>query len=154
MKLKLLFVLVLCFSFVALGGPTAALAAPTNDNFASATIINPSALPFSDSVVIDSATLESGEPSGCYLTGKSVWYSITPTASGLLRADISTSTFFDRFLWVYRQDGSGFGGLTTIACASPYYNGQSTVTFSVQAGKTYYLQAGGVFSYSSGTLNL
>jgi PKD repeat protein len=132
---------------------TASAAPPTNDDFASATLIAPSALPFSDSVVIDDATLESGEP-GCYLTGKSVWYSITPTASGVLRADIGSSTFFDRFVWVYRQDGSGFGGLTTIACASPYYNGQSAATFTVEAGKTYYLQAGGVFSYSTGTLNL
>src|SRR2546421_4956884 len=134
----------------ALGGlPAAAQAAPpSNDDFATATAIDASTLPYSDSVAIDDATLESGEPSGCYVAGKSIWYSITPTSSGTLQADISGSSFSDRIVYVYRQDGSGFGGLSTVACASPYYNGQSSATFQVQAGKTYYLQAGGFFSYS------
>jgi len=133
---------------------TASAAAPANDGFANATVIEPSSLPFGDSVSIDEATLEGGEPSGCYLVGKSVWYSITPTSSGVLRADIANSSFIDRILYVYRQDGSGFGGLSTVACASPYYNGQSAVTFNVEAGKTYFLQAGGFSPFSSGTLNL
>src|SRR5262249_50304034 len=64
------------------------------------------------------------------------------------------STFSDRFVWVYRQNGSGPGGLTTVACAGAYFNGQSSATFSVQAGTTYYIQAGGVFSWSTGTLDL
>jgi PKD repeat protein len=131
---------------------TANAATPANDDFANAQVIT--SLPFSDSVAIDDATLEGGEPSGCYFAGKSVWYSITPSSNGVLRADISTSSFFDRILYVYRQDGSGFGGLSTIACASPYYNGQSSATFSVEAGKTYYLQVGSFYSFSTGTLNL
>lgn len=143
-------------AILALGGlPAAAQAAPpSNDGFATATAIDPSTLPYNDSVVIDDATVEGGEPSGCYVAGKSIWYSITPTSSGTLRADISGSSFFDRIVYVYRQDGSGFGGLSTLACASPYYNGESSATFKVQAGKTYYLQAGGFFSYSTGTLTL
>jgi len=44
---------------------------------------------------------------------------------------------------VYQQNGSGFGGLSTIACASPYYNGLSSATFHVQAGTTYYIQVWG-----------
>ena len=139
----------------AIAFPALARAAlPANDDFANATVIDEASLPFSDSVAIDDATLESGEPSGCYFAGKSIWYSITPSSRGVLRADIGSSSFFDRVLYVYREDNSGFGGLSTIACASPYYNGQSSATFSVEAGKTYYLQVGGFYSSSIGTLSL
>jgi PKD domain len=131
---------------------TAGAAVPANDEFANAAIIDPPSLPFTDTVTIDDATLEVGEPSGCSAVGKSIWYSITPTSSGVIRADVGNSSFYDRVLYVYRQDGSGLGGLTAIGCASPYYNGQSAVTFNAQAGTTYYLQAGGFFSWSSGTL--
>jgi PKD domain len=129
-------------------------APPPNDDFANAIAIDQPSLPFSDSVTIDEATVEAGEPSGCASVGKSVWYSITATSSGVIRADVGNSSFYDRILYVYRQDGSGLGGLTAIGCASPYYNGQSAVTFNVQAGTTYYLQAGGFFPWSSGTLAL
>jgi PKD repeat protein len=135
-------------------GAITAVAAPANDNFATATVISPGSLPFSDSVSIDAATLEPGEPSGCYQIGKSIWYAITPTANGVLRADIGSSTFFDRILYVYRQNGTGFSGLSTVACAGPYYNGLSGATFTVVAGSTYYLQAGGFYPTSTGTLNL
>ncbi len=135
--------------------PGAARAAPpANDNFSSARVIDPNGLPFSESVPIDEATLEPGEPSGCYLAGKSTWYSFTPTSSGVLRADIGGSTFFDRILYVYREDGSGLSGLSTVACASPYYNGLSAAKFGVEAGKTYYLQVGGFYASSTGTLKL
>jgi PKD repeat protein len=129
-------------------------APPANDNFASATVIDPPSLPFSDSLPVDEATLEAGEPQGCYIAGKSVWYRITPASNGVLRADIGNSSFIDRILYVYRQDGSGFGGLSSVGCASPYYNGRSAVDFDVEAGKTYYLQAGGFSSSSTGTLSL
>jgi PKD domain-containing protein len=135
-------------------GAITAAAALANDDLANATVIDPTTLPFNDSVTIDTATLESAEPAGCYQVGKSIWYRITPTANTVLRADISSSSFFDRVVYVYQQTGSGFGGLSTVACASPYYNGQSSATFTVAAGKTYYLQAGGFFSYSTGTLSL
>ena len=133
---------------------TASAAPPANDDFANATLVDPSALPFSDSVTIDEATLEPGEPSGCYSAGKSVWYSITPTSNGVIRGDVGNSSFIDRFLYVYRQDGAGLGGLTTIGCASPLYNGQSAVTFNVEAGRTYLMQAGGFYPWSTGTLSL
>ena len=147
-------VAVLALGLFALAPGTASAAVPANDNFSTATMIDPSSLPFSDAVTIDDATLEGGEPSGCYVAGKSIWYSITPTADGTLRADIGSSSFSDRILYVYQQNGSGFGGLSTIACASPYYNGLSSATFHVQAGTTYYIQVGGFYSWSSGTLNL
>ena len=132
---------------------TAAASPPANDDFANAVAVDPSSLPFNDSVVIDEATLEGGEPTACYSASRTVWYSITPTANGVIRADIGGSSFYDRALYAYRQDGAGFGGLSTVACASPYYNGLSSVSFNVQAGKTYYLQAGSVF-FSTGSLSL
>jgi PKD domain-containing protein len=133
---------------------TAAAAPPANDDFVNAVALDPSALPFSDSVTIDEATFEAGEPAGCYTASKSVWYSITPTSDGVLRADVGNSSFIDRFVYVYRQNGSGFGGLSTVGCASPYTNGQSSVAVNVQAGTTYYIQAGGLFPFSGGTLAL
>ena len=147
-------VAVLLLGLFALAPGTARAAVPANDDFANATIVDQSSLPFNDSVDITDATLESGEPTGCYFGGKSIWYSITPTSDAVLRADIGGSSFFDRILYVYRADGAGFGGLSTIACASPYYNGASAATFNVQAGKTYYIQVGGFLSYSAGTLAL
>src|SRR4029077_1967098 len=130
-------------ALAALLSPGVALAAASvNDNFAGATLIDPSSLPFTYSVTIDEDTLEAGEPS-CYQIGKSVWYSVTPTSSGVLKADVSNSSFFDRVLYVYRQNGSGFSGLATVGCASPYFNGLSSVTFNASAGVTYYLQGGG-----------
>src|SRR5207244_12317908 len=77
-----------------------------------------------------------------------------PDADGALGGDIGRSSFSDPILYVYQQNGSGFGGLSTLACASPYYNGLSSATFHVQAGTTYYIQVGGFYSWSSGTLNL
>ena len=67
MKLKLLFAIGLLA--LALGVPSSALAAPpANDAFANATVIDPSALPFSDVVDNPSATTEPGEPSGNCIT--------------------------------------------------------------------------------------
>lgn len=137
---------------------TAVAAPPGNDDLANATAIAPASLPYSDAATIDEATLESGEPNGppstCYYLGKSAWYTFTPSTDGTIRADVGSSTFFDRILYVYRQDGSGLGGLTNIGCASPFFNGASTLTFDVQSGDTYYFQVGSYYSWTGGTLNL
>ena len=64
---------------LAIALPGAAVAAPpANDDFANATVIDPSALPFSDSVSIVDATYEAGESSNCSVSN-TVWYSFTPT---------------------------------------------------------------------------
>ena len=49
---------------------------------------------------------------------------------------------------MYRQDGSGLGGLTTVACASPFYNGQSSTTFTVQARSGANRTTSFVFNYT------
>src|SRR5689334_3391803 len=78
---------------------TAAAAPPANDDLTNAAVIDAAALPFNDSVTIDEATLEPGEPAGCYQAGKSIWYRITPTSNGVIRADVGSSSLIDRVLY-------------------------------------------------------
>jgi PKD repeat protein len=135
---------------------TAGAAPPSNDAFANANVIDPSALPFGDSVAIDEATTESGESLGSCTFGsgnaQTVWYSITPTSSGVLRVSDSAS-FYYQFIAVYPQNGSGLSGLgPDIGCASWAFGSNST-TVNVTAGQTYYIQAGSNFA-SSGTISV
>ncbi len=120
---------------------------PSNDNFSSAKAI--SLLPFSDSLDNTEATIETGEPQNCYSSPKTVWYSFTPMANALVRADMAGSGFGDTILNIYQAVGSGIGNLSFLQCAS-YAN---SVTLSVQAGMTYYFQAGSIDS-GGGSLNL
>lgn len=138
---------VLALVSVMLIPPQLALAAaPLNDNLASATSI--SSLPFNDVVDNTEATTEPGEPQFCLFSPKTLWYSFTPTADAVLRADLAGSSFADSVITVYQSSGPGFGGLSALRCAS--FGG--SVTFSAQAGTTYLLQAGSGFG--GGTLHL
>jgi PKD repeat protein len=120
------------------------LGATANDNFADALVI--SALPFSSFVDVTDATSESGEPQPCGYVPRTVWYTITPATSGSLTANLAGPT--DATLGVYLATGSGLLGLTPLNCVA--YGG--SVTFSVQAGSTYYFQAG--LFYGTGSLHL
>jgi hypothetical protein len=145
---KLFLPLIAALAVAAVAFPATALGAPpSNDDLGNATQI--SSLPFSDSVTIDEATTEAGEPQYCAYDPQTVWYAITPVADGTLRADPAGTNFFDSGINVYRQDGSGLGGLSFVGC-SAYGN---PVTFDVQAAKTYYIQAGKI-NGGSGTLQL
>src|SRR6187200_634094 len=74
---------------------TATAAPPGNDDFANATAINPSSMPYSDSVTIDEATTEPLEPGQCYYgNAQTVWYSITASQSGLYRLSRSASFYY------------------------------------------------------------
>jgi hypothetical protein len=132
---------------------TVMAAVPGNDTFANATVIDPSGLPYSDTASITEATTE-GEtvPCGSFNSvAQSVWWAITPTTSGTLRVTDSAS-FYYQVLVMYRQDGSGLAGLVSIACSTWYY-GQSGLSATVEAGKTYYLMAGSTFA-DSGSVNV
>ena len=59
------------------------------------------------------------------------------------------SEFSDTVLVVYSASGPGFGGLSFVGCAT--FSG--AVTWTAQAGTTYYLQAGDFFS-GGGSLHL
>src|SRR6266567_8035156 len=122
---------------------TAQLVAPSNDNFANATVI--AAVPFSDSVDITDATMATGEQApSCALgssSGKTVWYTFTPVATGLLSITINAP-----FSTVVAVDTSvSPGGLGEVICRSPF-GGSST--FQAQAGTTYHFQLDGMFGGS------
>lgn len=120
---------------------------PPNDNFANATVIG--SLPFSGSVDNTQATIEAGEPQFCNFSQQTVWYSFTPGANALVIADMAGSSFGDTNLKVYQAGVSGIGDLSFLGCSS--FGG--SVSFRVQAGVTYYLQAGDVFN-GGGTLRV
>src|SRR5262245_51716965 len=134
--------------------PTVAAAAPpANDGFAQATSIAPGAPPFSAQADITEATTEPGEPSfSCTPFSRTVWYSITPSHDGVLRVDVSASSFFDTAINVYEQTGTGFGGLVGRGCGAGT-NNTRMITFDAQAGRVYYVQAGSQFG-SGGVLRL
>jgi PKD repeat protein len=128
---RLLIMAVIAAALLCLGAAPA-LAAPANDDFAAAT---PAIAPFSDTVDMTDATTEVGEPQFCGYAEKSVWYAVTPMADAILSAD-TTGSGTPSQLNVYRQDGTGLGGLSFLSCASYY----EPAVFHVQAGTTYYLQ--------------
>ena len=113
--------------------------APPNDDFAEATIV-PS-IPYVNTVDTTAAATQAGEPLpscsfGSLPTG-SVWYRYTPTASGSVSARAIGG--FSTVLAAYT--GSGLGGLSQVGCR----NFQGLLTIHVDAGSTYYFQAGGMF---------
>jgi hypothetical protein len=138
LMLRLVVAATIGLALVAVVAPTA-LAQPANDNFADASVI-PS-LPFNASVDITQATLEEpDEPRPCGVQ-ESVWYAIIPAADAVLQLDTSGSSFSDTVLVIYRQDGSGFGGLSLRDCNTF----ASRLTLGVEAGQTYYIQGGSIF---------
>jgi PKD repeat protein len=120
------------------GSPSAAAAPPANDDFAGAVIVD--SLPFAASVDSTEATTEPGEPS-CIgpPDTNTVWYQITPAASGVLRATVS-GAFFAPLISAFRVDGPGVGGLYFQACR--FYG---PVDLDVEQGMTYALKVGGLF---------
>jgi PKD repeat protein len=141
--------LILAVAGLGLSCPGTALAdVPSNDDFANATVI--SSLPFSDVADITTATTEVGEPTGgCGLVPKqTVWYTITPASNMAVQIDTTGSDFFDSLFFLYQQEGTGLGGLVSSTCP-----GQSG-TFHLQAGTTYYVQAGSAGFSAGGTLHL
>jgi PKD repeat protein len=120
---------------------------PANDNFSAATEI--STMTFSESVDVSAATTETGEPlSNCfYSVQDTVWYKFIAPGNGSVYASLSGTWWGETPLNVYRADGEGFGGLSpSLGCST-----QGGFNVSVEAGKTYYFQAG-TFGWVSGYL--
>jgi hypothetical protein len=119
---------------------TQQLVAPSNDNFGSATIV--AALPFSNTVDITDATLEPSEPTpSCSFgtagsSGKTVWYSFTPAATGWISAQM-VNAFFNTVLGAYA--GTSLASLTEVGCQAF----GPRVAFLAQGGTTYYFQLDG-----------
>src|SRR5262245_43078756 len=132
---RVLFALLFVVAVGVPAAPSVALAAPGNDNQASATVI--AGFPFGDTADVSQATTEPGEIVNCNVA-QTVWYTFTPNTNGLVKVDTSGSSFSWTVVNAYRQDAPGLGGLAFLNCAT--FGGQ--LTFDVQAGKTYVIQAG------------
>jgi PKD repeat protein len=115
--------------------PATALAAPANDNFADALAAEP--LPFTDDVDLAGSTTEAGEPQICSFKAQSVWYVLRPTRTRVVRFDSSGSSSATSFN-VFRSFAPGIGGLGFQTCGS----GGGSAQLSLDAGATYYVQAG------------
>jgi hypothetical protein len=138
-------------------------AAPANDDFANATLVD--AFPYADAEDTREATTEVGEPDFWgWGPGASVWYAVTADADGLLAADTdgsepSANCFIDPSAGCYDTTltvlvDDGFGGLAFVATnddASPGLR-TSRVAFPVVAGETYYIQVGNFLGGAGGDL--
>jgi len=126
-------------------------AAPVNDGFSAAMVITPSASGSTPGTTI-SATKETGEPLHAGNSGgKSVWYTLTPTAAGSVTLSTSGSGF-DTLLAVYT--GSAVNGLTQVAANDDNGSGGlwSLVTFTAVANTTYRVAIDGYGAASGSTV--
>ena len=120
--------------------PSAAEAAPPNDDFPGTAITS---LPFTDTFDTTEATNEPDEPSCGVGARVGVWYNFTPSEDVVLLADTYGSST-EAFISVYR--GSSVADLSCIAMGvlfPPYEPPHPTVpSFPASAGETYYFQVG------------
>ena len=120
---------------------------PLNDYFAGRTGIG--ALPFAAAQSTMCVGLEINEPRSCASMGSTVWYSYTPSVTGIVQADTAGSDY-DTALAVYT--GSYLGNLSSVVCDDDSGPGlTSLATFAATAGTTYHFQLGG-FGGSKGDL--
>jgi hypothetical protein len=131
--------LVLMVLLLFAGAKVAQAAPPANDDFANAIVVG--ALPYSNSQTTVDATLEFDEQQPCGV-GSTVWYSFTPTTSGIFEVDTLGSNF-DTIVAVYT--GNAVNALTLVGCDDDggSLGGASKLSFFASAGSTYHIQAGG-----------
>lgn len=132
---------------LAIAGP--AYAAPANEGVAGAEVIR--TLPFTDTVeTTDTAGAPEATSAFCTDLLHTVWYSVTATEDGFLRADTGGSDF-DTVIVAYADTA---GGLVEVGCdddegpVAP----DSQLTFAVTAGTTYLIQVGGTSQAPTGSL--
>lgn len=134
------------------GQPTAALAAPDNDDRSNATPVT--TIPFSDVLDVSEATVEDDEPgTGCltyydeefdetYETpvGHTVWYEVSLRNRTQVLVDTAGSGF-DTVAVVYDSD------LQEIACNDDAGTLQAKVDFTAERGQTYLVKIGSFGDY-------
>ncbi|MEU9825350.1 PKD domain-containing protein [Micromonospora chersina] len=127
-------------------GPVAALAAPesgdltlaaVNDDFAAALPVG--ALPYENVQDLSAATAEEGEPTSCFGSTRTVWYSYTPTTTGMVTAGTGPD-----YPGIAVYTGSSLDSLTEVFCRPLY--GYAPVTFEARAGTTYLFRTGADFA--------
>ena len=119
--------------------------APTNDNFANATVLSGASATATGNN--SAASKEAGEPNVMSnLGGKSLWYAWTAPTSGTVQINTEGSNF-DTVLGVYT--GGSVSSLTTVAQNDDVTRRDATsaVSFTAAAGTIYYIQVDG---YNSG----
>ncbi len=120
--------LVFVIAALALALPSAGSAAPpSNDAFASATVI--SSLPFDDSSSLEDASVEPGEQHICTFKTRSLWYRIGPSIQQPVTVTVSGAVGT-----LFRDFGGGVGNLNFEGCIF----GSQTVL--LQPSGTYYVQ--------------
>ncbi len=125
---------------------SASAAAPTNDDFANATLI--AGTPFTDATVNTAeATTQASDPTVCGGAAHSVWYSYTSDRDGTLTFDTFGSDF-DTQLSAYTGTE---GSLTMVACNDDANMLQSQITIDITTGTTYYFMATGCCRTADGT---
>jgi hypothetical protein len=115
----------------------AAAAPPSNDDFSSA---EPFSLPLNATVDITEATTEFNEPQVCWFMDRTVWYTITPDQNRTVHVDTFGSAIGAN-INVYQSTSPGISNLNFLGCASS----NNSPSFFLEAGQTYYLQAGSIF---------
>src|SRR5262249_58174436 len=111
---KLANTLLLAVALLAWAGPSAVLAAPTNDYFSNATIV--ASLPFNTVVDTTGSSTEFFEPQPCNFMSQTLWYSFTPGTTTVVTIDTS-GTAFPTQINVYQAFGPGLSGLSFLACS-------------------------------------
>ena len=109
-----------------------------NDNFADARVAP--GVPYSDTADFSLASLEGGEPFGCYFQSRSVWYVFRPSQTQIVQVNVQSGSFNSFTVWT----GTSLGGLGFVRCGSNF----NPQTFTAFAGSTYYIQ---VLSDGGGT---
>ncbi|MBN1440887.1 MAG: Ig-like domain-containing protein [Anaerolineales bacterium] len=123
--------------------------APSNDDIENATAIT--GLPFSESILTDEATTAGIDPDvecangGPGQQSKSVWYSFAAAKYQALTIDTQTSDY-DTVIAIWRGPTNG---LIAVACSE-----DPTLTVSLAAGTTYYIEIVQSGEGPGGTLNL
>ncbi|MFI5836721.1 PKD domain-containing protein [Micromonospora sp. NPDC051300] len=122
-------------ALLAVGAPGASAAAdaPANDDLAGALPVG--ALPYANGQDLSAASVQEGEPSSCFETDRTVWYSYTPTADRLV-----TATAGPDYLGMAVYTGDSLDSLAEVSCRFTYSG--TPVTFQARAGMTYRFRIG------------
>jgi hypothetical protein len=135
--------------------PNVGIAAPTNDNCASAVAVT--SCPFTDTKSNVGATTETGEPAPCGSIAATMWYSYTNSRPNpvSVSATTCTSSPTDTVLAAYKVTGAAcaFAGFVNVACNDDFCGDgfQSSIQFTADPGANYKIQVGG-FAGSTGTI--
>ncbi len=123
---------------------------PENDNFENAIQIGQ--VPFSYTGNNQYATLQPQEPKASCSSwddqNRTVWFKYTPDQSGSVT--LRSSGFYYQFKAVY--EGTSLNHLTELGCKFGNYD--NTMRINLVAGKTYYIQFGGAYSWDYGWYQL